>query len=471
LRLICTALAALALVLSASAQVWDKQVVPGLVYHMEYDATLPRQIHALRYSPSIAKIKALPELALGTVFSDDDSKGRETVSAMVARTGAIAGINGDYFPFTGDPLGLMVREGQLLSQPVKPRAAFAWGTAGSGIGLINWQMTMAGEGMDPLDLDGIDEQCGQNACVVNDPVAGLAISQKPAVCVVLKPDKAALGASGQFSGVVQSVFSDVTSVPVGMDSLLVMGHGTKAGYLNALKPGQRVLFNVQTQGLDWSKYTNAIGGGPMLVQNGHAFVDWQEEGFKADFAQKRHPRTAIGRTQEGDVWMVAVDGRQAGSAGATLDEMAAIMLRLGCVDAINLDGGGSTDINALGMTLNRPTDGKEPGERKVANGLLLFAEDPVMPSAETLKIAGPAKLLTSDTPDFTVTTSDDFTLPNTDIIWAATGPAFIDQGGRLHILGPGVVNLLAHVHGQLVTGAFTIELPPPAPVETAKPGK
>lgn len=482
MRLAIASAAFLAIAVSTPAQVWDKPVVPGLTYHMEYDATTPRLIYALRFSPSIGNVKAMPELGQGKVYADDDTKGRATVSEMVARTGAIAGINGDFFPFTGRPLGLMVREGQLISEPIKPRAAFGWGGLNSAAGIVNWHMTLVAEGQAPLDLDGIDQQCGPNCCVVNDPSAGIALSQKPATCVVVKIDKPSLAPEGQFTGEVQSVFADSTSVPLGPDALLVMGEGSKGAYLAGLQPGQKVTFTVETDGLDLSKLTNVIGGGPMLVQNGHAFVDWQDEDFKPDFAQKRHPRSAIGHTKDGDIWVVAVDGRQNGSVGATLDEMAAIMLKLGCVDAINLDGGGSTDMNLFGMVLNNPVEkqaGQEKinnGERKVANGVLFYA-DPITPSAETLQIQAPKTIAATDSPDLTVTQDDGRPVSNTDVIWSANGAAFIDQGGRIHVTGSGPVNVMAHVHGQMLTTTINVDstaapaATSPAAKPPTKPGK
>lgn len=448
--------------------------MPGLMFHMEYDAALPRLVYGLRYSLASTSVKALPELANGTVFTDDASKGRETVSEMVTRTGAIAGINGDFFPFTGDPLGLMVREGQLLSEPVKPRAALGWGNGQTGAGIINWRMTLFGEGMDAIDLNGINQQCGQGCCVVNDPQVGLALAQKPAVCVVLKVAKPALGPTGQFDCEVQSVFADATSVPVGPDALVVMGQGAKGDYLNQLKPGQKVTISVETSGLDWSKLTNVIGGGPMLVQNGHAYVDWQDEDFKPDFAKNRNPRSAVGRTKDGDLWFVAVDGRQAGSVGASLDELAAIMLKLGCTDAINLDGGGSTAMNLFGLVLNRPSE-KEAGqekvttERKVANAVLLYGTLPPATS-EVLKITVPAKVSVGGTPDLTVVLEDGTAVPNSEVFWFANGAAFIDQGGRLHPIGPGVANITAFAHGQKLTASVVIEAPVPVETTTAGSG-
>src|SRR5579862_9575548 len=84
------------------AQVWEKPIAPGLVYRMEIDSAIPRVIHALRFSPG-SPTKAMTDLAGRTVFEETPTKGCETLSQMVAEQGAIAGINANFFPYTGDP--------------------------------------------------------------------------------------------------------------------------------------------------------------------------------------------------------------------------------------------------------------------------------------------------------------------------------------------------------------------------------
>ena len=78
----------------------------------------------------------------------------------------------------------------------------------------------------------------------------------------------------------------------------------------------------------------------------------------------RHPRTNIGVTADGKVLMVVVDGRRTASHGMTLAEMGQLMRSLGAVDAINLDGGGSSvivrHVRGKGLTVaNKPSDGKQ----------------------------------------------------------------------------------------------------------------
>jgi hypothetical protein len=70
---------------------------------------------------------------------------------------------------------------------------------------------------------------------------------------------------------------------------------------------------------------------------------------------RRHPRTAIGWNQD-HVFLVQVDGRQSGlSVGMTFPELAKYFLKLGCRDAINLDGGGSATMWVLGQVMNSPS--------------------------------------------------------------------------------------------------------------------
>ena len=101
------------------------------------------------------------------------------------------------------------------------------------------------------------------------------------------------------------------------------------------------------------------------------------------FAEERHPRTAVGYTQNGQVlFLVVVDGRQPGfSVGMTLEELAHFMrMRLAdfsqaqenAYQALNLDGGGSTTMALKGEVVNSPSD--QTGERPVANALLVVEE-------------------------------------------------------------------------------------------------
>lgn len=110
--------------------------------------------------------------------------------------------------------------------------------------------------------------------------------------------------------------------------------------------------------------------GPLLLSNKNV-----EELDTTSFTKSRHPRSAIGIKANGKVIVLTVDGRQENSAGMSLYELAKVMRWLGCVSAINLDGGGSTTLWAADTgVVNHPSDNKKwdhDGERKVANVVLL----------------------------------------------------------------------------------------------------
>jgi hypothetical protein len=122
---------------------------------------------------------------------------------------------------------------------------------------------------------------------------------------------------------------------------------------------------------DWPEVEDALGAGPMLLRDG-AVVD-----HGARQRRIRHPRSAIGVGKDGSVVWLTADGRTDKAAGLAHEETAAILQALGCVDAVNLDGGGSTTLWVAGRgVVNHPCDNKKydhAGERAVANAVLLRA--------------------------------------------------------------------------------------------------
>ena len=121
----------------------------------------------------------------------------------------------------------------------------------------------------------------------------------------------------------------------------------------------------------------------MLVRHGRQHFDpWADtEGFSAgayqfdsDITHGRHPRTAVGIAGRRLV-AVACDGRTRDESGLTLDELAKLMIELGCDAALNLDGGGSTSMISGARLRNRPYqshDRPEPGGRPISTALALL---------------------------------------------------------------------------------------------------
>ncbi len=457
-----------------ATQAWEKRLAPGLEYRMEWDPSTPRIINALRISLNSKAVHAYPQLAGKTVFEATPDKGREPVSKIVAEDDAIAGINGDFFPFTGDPLGLMVREGELLSAPyatrVNPesrRVAMAWGDASSAMGLSHMDLTVQAQGEPAIQAEGFDEDGGPDRVTVDTAAVGLATAKAPNAYLVLNVPEKTFAPSTDLDGTVESVGADLTSRPVEAGKMIVLATGKAAIKLSRMQTGQRVHIASHVSDFDFGRVKNVIGGGPVLIRDGQVFVDYAEERITKEFAEKRHPRTLIGRTKSGDLWLVTIDGRSTMSAGATLMEAASIMQRYGCVDAMNLDGGGSTTFNLFGMTVNRPSDGVE---RAVANAVLVKGPRP-KPSDEPLFLSKLPTIRAGATNRVSVVRiapDSKQVVPNTEVIWGCTGAAWIDQGGTLHVRGAGAAHVTAFVRGLSLSGDYSVSSS--RAVENSKPG-
>ena len=452
------AASAAALAVACQAQVWEKPIVPGVTYRMEVDLSVPRIVHAVRYSLGATGVTMKSELAGGTVIEENATKGRETVSEMAARTGSILAVNGDFFPFTGDPLGVMLRDGQLLSSPGRGRSAFGWGQNASIAGLVDFKATAELAGR-TLDIDGINEEGGLNKAVLHTSVASFALAKTPNIQAVFKMENEDWAPNSTISGTFEGLYADIPKMPIQPGNAVLSVSGERAEAVRMLIPGERVRFKFEATGFDWTKVDQVMGGGPTLVREGKIFVDASRQGFNDAFTNKRHPRTAMGRTSSGDIWIAVIDGRQKMSDGATLPETALIMQRLGCVDAVNLDGGGSSAINVLGLTLNRPSDGKE---RPVANGVIVLGERPSGPNA-TYSIRLPDKMIAGIPRGLAVLDSAGKEIPHLEVLWSAQGTSWIDQGGLLRPVAKGATTVSAYVRGQILRASFEVleaEKPP-----------
>lgn len=134
---------------------------------------------------------------------------------------------------------------------------------------------------------------------------------------------------------------------------------------------------VERPDLGWEslgEYTTVLASGPLLIMD-HKIIDHKDEPFNSN----RHPRTAIGMTDDNNLIAVVVDGRHSNAHGMSIAELALLMEALGCVRAMNLDGGGSSTawVKGLGV-VNFPSDNKlfdHQGERAVANAICFLVED------------------------------------------------------------------------------------------------
>jgi len=119
------------------------------------------------------------------------------------------------------------------------------------------------------------------------------------------------------------------------------------------------------------KMQAATAGGPVLVQAGQVRISNNEEmKFAGKAIADKHPRTAMGYTKQGQLIYLVVEGRFPGkSEGATLPELATILKDLGCIEGLNLDGGGSSSMLVNGKPTITPSD--KEGERPVPAVMLI----------------------------------------------------------------------------------------------------
>jgi exopolysaccharide biosynthesis protein len=123
--------------------------------------------------------------------------------------------------------------------------------------------------------------------------------------------------------------------------------------------------DVETRKFRKWKMKTAVGGGPVVVQNGEIKITNEEERmFTSTAVNDKHPRTAMGYTGDGKLIILVLQGRSPGTAeGATLLQEAKILKDLGCVEALNLDGGGSSCLLVNGKETIKPSD--KEGQRAI----------------------------------------------------------------------------------------------------------
>lgn len=442
----------------SQSQVWEKLVTPGLTYRMEIDLALPRVIHAMRYTPGVESVTARPELAKDKIMIvEDPNKGRDLLSSTVKAKGALAGINADFFPWTGDPIGGMVRYGELLSAPFFDRAVFAWGAGYSYVGPMDLQGSVV-QGSVAIPFTGVNQELGDNEIGITTEVGGVATSKVAATHVILETE-GPLVPNGKVQASVKIFSPDNTNQVVEKGQIVISATGTKRALVTKLQRGETLEIKMVSNKVDWSKAVHAIGGGPLLINNSKIMVNSSAEKFAADFSTSLHPRSAIGVTKDGDIWLVAVEGRQPMSRGCGLDELARVMQRLGCRSAMNLDGGGSTTLNVAGLTMNRPSAGSE---RAIANSILLFGELPSAEPTDMYVIKGVPRMKQGESAAYTLVGKNGDTILAKDVFWAAQGAAWIDQSGILRAHGSGKCTISARVKNMIVTVDVTVEPVSPA---------
>jgi hypothetical protein len=365
------------------------QVEPGVEWTTIVRERGPERINVLAVDP--ARVRG--------VLSNETIARRERVSAMGRRVEAVAGVNGTYFAPSGDPVGVLAIDGQLLSEPVDGRSALILPAVDPAVRPMIARVRFRGHvtvNGRSREIDGVDRTRGLiPACggrggdlptIRPNPVLTCTDASE---LVLLSPR---YGARPPREGGVEAVIRDgiVTKLrppgtgPVPRDALLLTGTSDAARFLrDAALPRSRADIRLDlTAGgnpVEIGASSVIVGAGPRLLRAGRVAVAAETEGFDPPqapsffraFVAGRNPRTLAGLRPDGTLLLVTVDGRRPGwSAGMTLSEAARLMRSLGATDALNLDGGGSSTMTVRGEVVNRPSD--RVGERPVSNGLFVM---------------------------------------------------------------------------------------------------
>ncbi|MCX7829027.1 MAG: phosphodiester glycosidase family protein [Thermanaerothrix sp.] len=292
----------------------------------------------LRIDPS--KLKVEP------VFAGSFGMGRSTMSFLYSKSqGAVAMVNGGYY-YNAYPLGTLVHKGIPMGRPIPGRSAVGVTDDGSvffGDGTAYFGVSAMGTVMPITDFN-IPPKNG-NLSLFNHRI------YRP---ISLPPGTTLLG------------IREGKACPIDEADFVLAGTGTAGELLSRIPNGEAVELIRNFAFPAFSSCGLVLQGGPMIVEN-RTYVS-RKEGLSRTITHRRHPRTLVGVDDKGLVFMV-IDGRNGHSDGVTLEEAARLAAEEGLTAALNLDGGGSSQMIWRSVTINKPSDRRE---RPLPYGLGVF---------------------------------------------------------------------------------------------------
>ncbi|MBA3474554.1 MAG: phosphodiester glycosidase family protein [Rubrobacter sp.] len=361
--------------------------------------TGPWVVHVLKVNPDRFDGTLLPELATEIVPE------RELLTSISARTGSLAAINGGYFVIgandgtPGDLAGISVLDGELVSEAVDGRTSLILPEGdGKGADVAALSDTLKAVSSDGArrEVDGRNRKpglirgCGGEGGdqPTERPKHDFTCTDKseliqftPVFGATTEPGEGAEATLDSSGRVIE--LREGRGGPIPPDGSVLSGTGEGADWLRAhAKPGATVRVSTKVStggGATLARGTGVVNGGPRLVRKGATDITAYAEGFVYPenpefyyrFGVRRNPRTLAGVTPNGNLLLVAVDGRRPDySVGTSFVESARIMKALGAEEAVNLDGGGSTAVTVGPALVNRPSDAT--GERPIGDAITIL---------------------------------------------------------------------------------------------------
>ena len=312
------------------------------------------------------------KVKLDVVHAADKAIGLETTSSIAKRRKAVAAINSGFFrldksAFAGDASGVLMIDQVLLSESNLDRTAVFiadYPATNLGIGQIRTRLTLDWNGRN-ISASGLNRERKADEIVAYSSAFGPStMTSGPGIELTLLKDRIASVNKGNAN----------TVIPDG--GWVISASGLAASQFAEAQIGDRMEFraapmlSANGNWLPLEYVDDIVAGVSRLISGGKIDLSWEREKAAKAFAETRHPRTAVAKLKDGKFLMVTVDGRQPGvSVGMSLQELAEYLLSLGAVDAMNLDGGGSTTMYLDGKVVNTPSD--KEGERKIGDAIVV----------------------------------------------------------------------------------------------------
>lgn len=346
-------------------------IAPGLGAAHIRETNLPWSIHIARLD------RRRHDWGIVTTLGQGKIQGLATLSQQIAALPAELGrpraaVNGDFFlikpgPYQGDPEGLQILAGELVSAPAG-KCFWAEANGKLHISAVASRLVLTWPNGHPTPL-ALNQTPPPNGVTLFTPRFGATTEATNATELVLEriAGQAWLPLRGDetYRARVREI-RPTGNTALARETMVLTVTGNATTNLAGFKSGDFVSLTT-SMSPDLSKATIAVGGGPVLVHAGKE-QPWPSRRGPLEYKQPRHPRTAIGFNRR-YLYLVAVDGRQPElSVGMSFVELAALLKQIGCTEALNLDGGGSTTFWLDGQVMNSPSD---KHERAIANALVI----------------------------------------------------------------------------------------------------
>lgn len=316
------------------------------------------QVHVF-VAPLSPDIEIKPALARGAV-------GRlQRTSVIAEENGALAAVNGSFFnrarPYV--PVGLLAIDGKILAKSLLERSAIGITASNEVVfGMPKFTGHIINDSTgEKIPVWGINRPRKENEAIIYTPEYGISTkTNKNGVELIIENDMVVGISEG--------------SSPIPENGYVISFHGWTKNYANELPPGAKLTVTYKLAD-GWDKYDHVLTGGPRLVHGGRIVV--QNSLYHEDFGGDvfgRNARTAVGLSRNNEIILVVVEGRKYRSrrsrrTGATYQELAQLMQDLGAVEAIGLDGGGSSSMYVKGRGMvSAPSEGSE---QSVSNILMI----------------------------------------------------------------------------------------------------